>query len=191
MPPPILQLKVTLRGVRPPIWRRLEISTDTTLLEFHHILQAAMGWTDSHLHQFEQNGVCYGAPDRDFGQPMVSERRTRVGDLLPTAKARLTYEYDFGDGWEHEVFVEALLEAQPDARYPRVTGGKRSCPPEDVGGAPGYDAFLEALADPTHDEHASMLEWIGGPFEAERFDVISANDRLPKRRRLSRPDARW
>ena len=189
MPAQILQLKVTLRGVRPSIWRRLEIPTDTTLLDLHHILQGAMGWTDSHLHQFEQDGVYYGAPDREFGEPMVSERRTRVGDLLQAPKARLTYEYDFGDGWEHEVVVEARVEAQPDARYPRVTGGKRACPPEDVGGAPGYDAFLAAMTDPIHDEHASMLEWIGGPFDAERFDVISANDRIPKRRRVARPDA--
>lgn len=189
MPSTILQLKVTLRRVRPPIWRRLEIPASTTLFELHHILQGAMGWTDSHLHQFVQNGVFYGAPDREFGLPMVSERQTRVGDLLPTVKARLIYEYDFGDGWEHEVVVEALLEAQPDARYPRVMAGKRACPPEDVGGAPGYAAFLEALADPTHEDHASMFEWIGGPFDAERFDVVSANDRLPKRRRVARPDA--
>lgn len=189
MPPIILQLKVTLRLVRPPIWRRLEIPADSTLLELHHILQGAMGWTDTHLHQFVQNGVFYGTPDREFGLPMVSERKTRIGDLLSTVRSRLIYEYDFGDGWEHDVLLEALLEAQPDARYPRVTAGKRACPPEDVGGAPGYAAFLEALADPTHEDHASMLEWIGRPFDAERFDVVSANDRLSRRRRASRRGA--
>lgn len=187
--PQILQLKVALRRIRPPIWRRLEVSADASLFELHHILQAAMGWTDSHLHLFEQNGVYYGAPDREFGMPMVSERRTRIGELLPAARARLVYEYDFGDSWEHDVVVEAVGEAQSEARYPRVTAGKRACPPEDVGGTFGYIEFLEAIADPTHDDHARMLEWLGGPFDPERFDVVSANDRLPRRRRTARPDA--
>lgn len=185
----ILQLKVTLRGVRPPIWRRLEIASSTTLLELHHVLQGAMGWSNCHLHLFAQNGVFYGAPDRESGLPMRSEGLARVCDLLPAPRARLIYEYDFGDGWVHDVVVEARGEAQPDARYPRVTAGKRACPPEDVGGAYGYAALLEALADPTHDDHGRMIEWLGDAFDPDRFDVVSANDRLPTRQRVAHPDA--
>ena len=138
-----------------------------------------MGWTDSHLHQFIHRGQYYGTPDREFGADTISERRIHVGALLQRPKDRLVYEYDFGDSWEHDVVVEAVTDSQPKTRYPRVTGGKRACPPEDVGGVPGYADFLEAVADPRHPEHDSMLEWIGAPFDPERFDVISANDRLP------------
>lgn len=192
MPQPILQLKVTLRHVRPPIWRRLEVRADSTLFELHRVLQGAMGWTDTHLHQFEQDGVRYGAPDREFGLPMRSERRTRVGDLLSAVKSRLRYDYDFGDDWQHDVVVEALLDEQPDARYPRVTAGKRACPPEDVGGPWGYAEFLAALADPHHEDHAHMRERAGDAFDAERFDLLVANDRLPGRRARAAPRLpRW
>lgn len=94
-----------------------------------------MGWTDSHLHQFVPGGMYYGPPDREYGMPTVSERRTRLADLLERPKDRLIYEYDFGDSWEHEVVLEAIDEAQPDVRYPRVVAGKRACPPEDVVGS--------------------------------------------------------
>lgn len=188
MPQLVLQLKVTLRHIRPPIWRRVDVPADTSLLDLHRVLQGAMGWTDSHLHQFEQNGLTYGPPDREFGEPVISERKTRVGQLLQHAKARLLYTYDFGDGWEHEVVVESIKDPSPDARYPRVIDGKRACPPEDVGGPPGYADFLDAVSNPAHEEYASMIEWIGGPFNPEHFDVIVANERVPKRRR-TRPGA--
>jgi hypothetical protein len=189
MKQPIIRLKVTLRGIRPAIWRRIETPADASLFEFHRTVQAAMGWTDSHLHQFVQHGVYYGAPDREYGMPMVSERRTRLADLLQRPKDRLIYEYDFGDSWEHDVVLEDIHEAQLDARYPRVTGGKRACPPEDVGGSPGYAEFVDAISDPAHEEHDGMLEWIGGQFDPEAFDIVAANDRIPKRRAARRRDA--
>jgi hypothetical protein len=99
------------------------------------------------------------------------------------------YEYDFGDGWEHAVVVEGMSEADFSLRYPRVVGGKRACPPEDVGGPPGYQEFLDAIRDPKHCEHNSLREWIGGDFDPEAFDVIAANDRIPKRKTLLRADA--
>ena len=179
---PIYTLKVSLRGLRPAIWRRVEVPADSSLFDVHRTLQAAMGWTDSHLHQFIHQGIYYGAPDREFGMPVVSERRTRLGDLLRHPKDRLIYEYDFGDSWEHDVVLEGVTEAEFGARYPRVIAGKRACPPEDVGGVPGYSEFVEAIGDPQHAEHASMLEWVGGPFDPERFDLIMANDRIPKKR---------
>jgi hypothetical protein len=185
----IYRLKVTLRGVRPAIWRRVEVPGDASLFELHRVLQAAMGWTDSHLHQFLHRGLYYGAPDREFGLPTISERRTRLHDLLERPRERLVYEYDFGDSWEHDVVLEAMEPARPGVRYPRAIGGKRACPPEDVGGPPGYEEFLRALGDPSHEDHESMLTWVGGRFGPEDFDLIAANDRVPKRRGSGRTDA--
>ena len=178
----VYRLKVTLRGIRPPIWRRIEVPGSISLFDLHGTLQAAMGWADCHLHQFIHGGIYYGPPDREFDMPMESERRTRLADLLRQPKDRLTYEYDFGDSWEHDLILEAIDEAQPWARYPRVVDGKRACPPEDVGGVPGYEEFVLAIRDPGHEEHASMLEWVGGRFDPEQYDVITANDHVPKRK---------
>lgn len=186
---PIYKLKVTLRYIRPPIWRRVEVPGDFSLFNLHRTLQAAMGWTDSHLHQFMHRGVYYGVPDREFDMPVISERRTHLADLLEHPKDHLIYEYDFGDSWEHDVVLEGIIEATPRVRYPRVTGGKRACPPEDVGGFPGYAEFLVVMADATHEEHDSTLEWVGGQFDPEHFDVIAANDRVPKRRASRKRDA--
>lgn len=189
MDKPIFRLKVTLRGIRPAIWRRIETPADASLFDLHRTLQAAMGWTNSHLHQFFHRGTYYGSPDREFGMPAVSERRTQIADLLKRPRDRLIYEYDFGDGWEHEVVLEAIEETQPGLRYPRVIAGRRACPPEDVGGAPGYADFVEAITNAGHEEHASMLAWIGRRFDPEHFDLIAANDGVPKRRAFNRHGA--
>jgi len=185
----IYQLKLTLRGIRPPIWRRIETPATVSLFDLHRTLQAAMGWTDTHLHQYIQDGVYYGPPDREFGQDIVSERRTLLKDVLNRPKARLLYEYDFGDGWEHDVILEAIIDADPAAKYPRVTGGRRSCPPEDSGGPYRYPEIIAALDDARHPEHESMREWVGEHFAPERFDLVTANDRLSRRRASSRRDA--
>lgn len=178
----VLRLKVTLRGIRPPIWRRIEVPVAISLADLHETLQAAMGWADCHLRRFIHEDVYYGPPDQAFGMPIESERRTRLADLLRQPKDRLTYEYDFGDSWGHDVMLEAIDEAQPGARYPRVVGGKRACPPEDVGGIPGYMEFVRAIRDPDHRKHARMLEWVGGRFDPDHFDAITANDRVPNRK---------
>jgi hypothetical protein len=179
----ICTIKVTLRHIKPAIWRRLEVPAAISLFDLHRVLQVAMGWTDSHLHQFVHKGVLYGAPDPEFGMPMVSERRTTLGALLVHPKDRLLYEYDFGDGWEHDVVLELVEPARPGLLYPRVVAGKRACPPEDVGGPGGYDEFVRVMADASHEEHESMLQWYGRPFEPEYFDPIDATDALPRRRR--------
>lgn len=171
----IYRLKVTLRGSRPPIWRRFLVPADITLKRLHDSLQAVMGWTDSHLHQFSANGVLYGTTDREYGLARVSETRTTVAQLLRRPKDRLTYEYDFGDSWQHDVVLEAVLPPGSNGHYPVVESGRRECPPEDVGGIPGYVRFLEVLADPKHPEHAETLEWIGGRFDPESFDSGEAN----------------
>ena len=134
-----------------------------------------MGWTDSHLHQFEAEGVCYGTSDREFGIARVSEARTTLDQVLRRPKDRLRYEYDFGDGWDHDVILEAIVASQSGRLYPLVEAGKRACPPEDCGGSYGYLDFLEAISDPKHPEHRTMLDWVGGAFDPEAFDVSQAN----------------
>ncbi len=170
------QLKVTLRGTRPPIWRRLEVRSDITLFKLHRIIQIAMGWTDSHLHQFLAKGNYYGTPDPEFPGSLESDRKVRLNQVLGKPKDRMVYEYDFGDSWEHDVLVEKVMAVVPGrSRYPLATGGKRACPPEDCGGVPGYYHFLEVLKDPKHPDHDEMLEWSGGGHDPEAFDVQEIN----------------
>jgi len=167
----LFQLKVTLRGTSPPIWRRLIGPPDTRLSELHHILQIAMGWTDSHLHQFEVGRRVIGVPSPGDWQAVEDERKVALSGVAPGAKTRLRYEYDFGDSWEHDILVEKVLP--PDGAVPvlQCVGGKRAGPPEDVGGVWRYQAyFLEAIRDTSHPEHADMLEWVGGEFDPEAFD---------------------
>jgi pRiA4b ORF-3-like protein len=172
---PIYRLKVTLRGSTPPIWRRFLIPGDISLKRLHDSLQAVMGWTNSHLHQFSAKGVLYGTSDRELGLARISETRTTVDQLLHDPKDRLIYEYDFGDGWKHDVALEAVLPPGSAGRYPIVEAGRRACPPEDVGGVPGYKHFLEVLANPKYPEHSDMLAWAGGHFDPESFDPREAN----------------
>ncbi len=172
---PIYQLKVTLKGSKPPIWRRIQVPSDTRLGKLHRILQVVMGWTDSHLHQFIVGQTYYGVPDPDFGTDVRSERTVPLNRVLQEPKDKIVYEYDFGDSWEHEVLLEKVLPPDPETRYPMCLTGKRACPPEDCGGIWGYAEFLEAIRSPEHEEHESMLEWIGGSFDPEEFDVDDVN----------------
>ena len=137
----IYQLKVTLRHVKPNIWRRIQVRSNTTLYKLHYTLQIAMGWTDSHMHQFVVDGVLYGESTPGFDFNVVSERRTRLCDVVNGVGDKFLYEYDFGDGWEHLVLVEDILQPEPRTQYPRCIKGKRSCPPEDVGSPWGYAEF--------------------------------------------------
>ena len=179
---PIYQLKVTLRDIRPPIWRRIQVPADVTLYRLHLTLQAVMGWENEHLYEFvRQTGLGrlnYGEPDPDYGREIRSARRTRLNEVAPAEKARLVYKYDFGDGWEHDILVEKVVPREADARYPRCLAGRRACPPEDCGGTWGYESLLGAIADPDDPEHASMLEWLGGEFDPEAFDLDAINRAL-------------
>jgi len=180
---PIYRLKVVLKESSPPIWRRIEVRGSTTLAHLHAILQIAMGWTDSHLHEFVVGDARYGMIDLEW-DPLdrpKDERRARLGAIVTDAKDRFRYEYDLGDGWMHEVVVEQISPAETGVRYPRCIGGKRACPPEDVGGIWGYGDFLEALRDPAHEEHETMVEWSGGSFDPEVFDIEAINRELTPR----------
>jgi hypothetical protein len=174
----IYQIKVSLNGVKPPIWRRLLISSSTDLAELHDIIQTAMGWTDTHLHMFVAGGRQYGVPDPDYDDGTVPEERVRISALLKKENDSLIYEYDFGDGWEHRVTLEKIIAGAPGEILPRCIAGRRGCPPEDVGGVWGYEAFLRAYTDPAHPEHDDLVEWAGESFDPERFDPVEVNEAL-------------
>ena len=174
----IYQLKITLRGSKPPIWRRIQVRSNTTLAKLHDIFQIVMGWNNYHLHQFIIHEVEYGVPDRDYDMDTEDERKVKLGELIFTEKEKFVYEYDFGDSWEHEILVEKIVPIEKGVHYPICLKGKRACPPEDCGGIWGYSEFLEAIEDVNHPEHDDMLEWIGGEFDPEEFDVNSINKRL-------------
>ena len=176
----LVQIKVTLQDLEPAIWRRLEVPAEIKLSRLHVALQAAMGWQGYHLHAFRIGEIEYGVPDPDYepmGVPPKDDRRATLRSLVSVGES-FVYEYDFGDGWEHEILVEAVLAPRPRTRYPRVVDGARACPPEDVGGTPGYEGFLEAVGDPWHTEHDSVLDWAGGSFDPEAFDIDAANREL-------------
>ena len=176
----IYQIKVTLRGSKPPIWRRLLVSSDITLAKLHQIIQAAMGWSDYHLHQFIIGGMYFSEPQPGYGGwvEMQDERKFRLNQVAPGAKSSFVYEYDFGDSWEHVVLVEKALPPEPGQGYPLCIKGKRACPPEDVGGVWGYVNFLEAVQHLEHPQHEDYLEWIGGEFDPEAFDLDEVNAAL-------------
>jgi hypothetical protein len=182
MPPKsdtIYQIKVTLRDSKPPIWRRIQVRSDTRLDQMHAILQEVMGWDDYHLHQFIIFGDYYGEPDPDFDFiEMKDQRKYKLSDFLAETGVQFVYEYDFGDSWEHILLLEKILSAEIDVQYPVCLKGKRACPPEDVGGIWGYEEFLEAIADPEHEKHEEYLEWIGGDFDPEEFDLEEVNEGL-------------
>lgn len=169
------RLKVTLRGSKPPIWRRFLVPADITLERLHDVLQMVMGWTDSHMHQFEARGVYYGTSAGDFDVRRVSEKKTTLDRVLRRPKDRMTYEYDFGDGWLHDVVLEESLPPGQGGPFFLVEAGKRACPPEDIGGIYGYFGFLEVLADPNHPNHREMIDWVGDPFDPEAFGVDEVN----------------
>ena len=179
-PTAVYQLKITLKGSRPPIWRRVLVRDDTTLEQLNYVIQIAVGWTNSHLHDFTIRGERYSEPSPEDWEPVKDEQRYKLNQLVTGAKFKFVYQYDFGDSWDHEVVVEKVLTPEPGMRYPVCVTGKRACPPEDVGGVWGYAEFLEAINDPKHEEHESYLEWIGGEFDPEAFDLDDVNALLKR-----------
>lgn len=181
----IYQIKVTLDGTHPPIWRRIQVPGNTTLLKLHDILQIVMGWEDCHLHMFKIDGFIYGDPaDDEYGdRGTIDEAYTRLSQVIHRESQRLSYEYDFGDSWDHTLLVEKILPLQEGVRNSLCLKGKRACPPEDVGGVWGYENFLEAIRNSNHRGHEEYLAWVGGEFDPEVFDLEKVNTRL---RRMGR-----
>ena len=179
----LYQFKITLLDITPAIWRRIQVP-DCTLADLHEYIQAAFGWENYHLHQFDIDGERYSqpAPDGDdFGMEFKDETDVLLSKLIPKSgrPSRWIYEYDFGDDWRHEVQFEGFPPADPKAKYPLCLEGERACPPEDCGGSWGYADYLAALADPKHEQHDELLEW-RGPFDAEAFDVKKATKEMRK-----------
>lgn len=170
------QLKVTLRDVRPPVWRRIQVPSDFTFGDLHCVLQAAMGWEDDHLHAFMVGGERYADDEVEdpWGGRPKHEHDVSLDELAPLG-ARLRYEYDFGDGWEHDIAVEKILPGDPAVTYPRCLAGRRACPPEDCGGPSSYAQLVEAIASPRGAEDEGLLEWVGDDFDPEAFNVANVN----------------
>jgi hypothetical protein len=179
----VYQLKITLNDIRPPIWRRVQ-TKDCTLGRLHDIIQVVMGWEDCHLHEFEIGPQRFGASEQwqdDLwgGDPeMGNERKVKLSQLVEQGVKRIRYQYDMGDSWWHTITVEKTVPAEPGVRYPRCIAGERACPPEDCGGPWGYADFADALQNPKHERHEELLEWVGGDFDPEAFDLEAANEEL-------------
>ncbi len=179
----LFQFKITLLGIKPAIWRRIQVP-DCTLADLHEYIQAAFGWENCHLHQFEIDGVRYSqpAPDGgDFGMDFEDETDVLLSKLLPKSakRTRWVYEYDFGDGWRHEILFEGFPPIDPKVKAPLCLEGERACPPEDCGGPPGYVNYLDAIADPEHEQHDEMMEW-RGPFDPLAFAAKKATKEMRK-----------
>jgi hypothetical protein len=176
----IAQVKVTLLDTDPPVWRRLLVPATIRLDRLDRVIQAAMGWTNSHLHMFSHPTGHYGIPDPDL--PLHDERNTTLRDLAEREGDTFGYEYDLGDSWDHEVLLENLIPAEPHGRYPTCLAGARACPPEDCGGTPGYEHLIDTMGDPNHPEHHDLLHWLGiakgTDFNPARFEPADANRRL-------------
>ena len=174
----IYQLKITLLDAEPSIWRSIQIKSGTLLPDFHKIIQTTMGWTNSHLHLFNHNGTTYSAPDPMNTLPDKDYSNIRLDDLLKKTGDHLIYEYDFGDGWRHEIILESILEENEKQAYPVCIDGRNACPPEDCGGVWGYMDLVEIMKDPEHEEYEEMVEWLGGKFDPEAFDKKEVNKML-------------
>lgn len=157
----IYELMVGLNYVEPRVWRRLWVPDNLTLSQLDLVIQTAMGWTNSHLHEFEIAGKRYGQmgelEDRMSDASMMDEARFKLSDVLVQEVASFLYTYDFGDNWRHTVLIERRMRVDESINaWPLCVAGQHACPPEDVGGSGGYRDFLEAIGDPNHEEHVAM-----------------------------------
>jgi hypothetical protein len=181
----VYQLKVTLMGVRPPIWRRFQVAGGMTLAELHQVLQIVMGWGNEHLYGFIIQGQPYSPPDEEMDLPEGWDAEVvTLRAAAPQAKLKFTYVYDFGDDWRHQVLVERIEPRLDSIPLPVCMAGKRACPPEDCGSISGYAEVVEAMTNQSHRRHKELLEWLGGPFDPEAFDLEAVNEALRDLRSL-------
>lgn len=180
-PSSVYQLKIVLTGITPPIWRRIQIPSSIKLCCLHSALQVVMGWTDSHLHQFEKDGKNWGVPEWDeFDEfDLIDEDQTKLAKVLKAEGDSMVYQYDFGDDWRHDVVLENIISVNSAVNTPICFGGERRCPPEDVGGVHGYQEFLDVILDPTHKEYEQYVRWAGGHF-IDEFDLRAVNETLSR-----------
>ena len=179
----LYQLRIALQDIQPTVWRQIQVWEDITMGKLHDILQIVMDWEDYHLHEFRIGRRLYSVPDPDddmHERKVIDERRERLSDAVPRVGTQFRYLYDFGDNWRHDVLLEAILMPESEKQYPRCIAGERRTPPEDVGGATGYEEYLEAIVDPKPEEHENVLRWRGA-FDPETFRTDEVNQRLWKR----------
>lgn len=196
----IARLKITLDDVKPAVLRRVEVPFDIRLDRLHLTIQAAMAWTNSHLYEIRAGDVGWSTPypEQDWAGDFLDARKARLGDVLEDIGTKtLKYLYDFGDGWEHTIKIERLLDPEPGVLYPRLIEISGRCPPEDVGGPWGYAEFLDAIKDSRHERHAEFTEWIGDHYDPDAVDpewlteevanLAKKWSRKPKAKRPRRP----
>ena len=173
-----LQLKIELAWIKPVIWRRIVVPETINLHKLHQVIQIVMGWRDCHLHEFVIDGKRYGPPD-PYCNDTFPEGQTRLGSVLENRKS-FKYIYDFGDSWEHRIKLEKTLPGTAESLKQAIClAGANAAPLEDIGGAPGYAIFCEAIADPQHPDHAEMLDWCGnGGFDPSHFSLDAINAQL-------------
>lgn len=175
----VYQFKITLKGIKPLIWRRILVPETYTFWDLHVAIQDAMGWLDYHLHEFEiidpstGEKVRIGLPseDYDWSRETLLGWKQKIAEYFSMGNRLANYTYDFGDNWEHIIKLEKILPRGVNTDYPTCIAGERACPPEDCGGAWGYGEFLRSIRNPKHKEHKEMLEWVGGEFDPEYFDA--------------------
>jgi hypothetical protein len=191
----IYQFKIELLETKPPVWRRIQLPASSSFWDLHVAIQDAMGWTDSHLHMFrvptlnKRKEVKIGIPDDDWDdKKFLAGRKTPLAPFFWIPGIRRVYEYDFGEGWEHEVLLEGVLIPEPALEYPRCLAGENACPPEDCGGVGGYYNLLEIIRDPSHEEHEDRIIWLESmvpgnvPFAPNKFDPAQVHFDNPKKR---------
>ena len=188
----VYQFKVALKGIQPPIWRRIQVPENFTFWDFHVAIQDVMGWEDCHSNEFEMvnphTGLKeeIGIPDEDIrwdDREILPAWNRKISEYFASENKKGLYTYDFGDDWRHDVELEKILPREKNVTYPICLAGKRACPPEDCGGVWGYGELLEILADPNHEQHEDMLEWLGESFDPEYFGI--------KEVQFDDPQERW
>ncbi len=185
----VYQFKITLQCIKPPIWRRIQVPKTYTFWDLHIAIQDAMGWSDSHLHEFRilnpSTGleVNIGLPDEELDKEILTDWNQKIADYFTMENPSADYIYDFGDNWEHKIKLERILPREQNVNYPVCIKGKGACPPEDCGGIYGYYNLLEIISDPENEEYEELMEWVGGKFDPEHFDVKEVSFDDPDKRR--------
>lgn len=174
----LFEVKITLKHLDPPVWRSVLVDGAIRLDILHDVIQAAMGWEDAHMHAFRSRGKTYMPEAHGEFEPTAEESEFHLRDLAPHEGDHIEYEYDFGDGWQHNVKVVRIALFDDSTVAPSVIDGEYACPPEDCGGTWGYADMLRAMVDEHHPEHDEVLDWIGKDFDSEFFDIKEANQRL-------------
>ena len=186
----VYQFKIALKGIKPPIWRRIKVPETYTFWDLHVAIQDSMGWLDYHLHHFEipdplkRRVVYIGIPDEDMemGMEILPGWEVKIADYFFRENNRADYMYDYGDDWKHRVELEEIQPREKGVKYPVCIDGQRSCPPEDCGGTGGYEDFLKIIMDPQHEQYRETLDWVGGEFDPEHFDAKGVYFYNPKER---------